>query len=231
MGTKGLPERQYQTIQEFADEIGTTVPAVMHYITLGLIHPAAYLDCKMQGSIVTFDIEENGQIVPRSLPEHPDGRKIEPTHETGIFYLIGQVTGANEMAWVFASRELFLAELQDQKAFWYQLPQGLQTLGLEKLLVTFEEKRRFISKHLKLDVRVRPAGAYDIFDEDQPRYPRLLDLAIQAWASAEKDHSNDSPKNKMKKWLENNYPELKATNVEDITKIANWVPGGGRPKT
>lgn len=79
----------------------------------------------------------------------------------------------------------------------------------------------------------------DYLDPDNPRYAAKLAAAVRAW-QAVTDPGKKSPKQALDKWIRENAAVFGLTDddgnpvaqaVEDCSKIANWQPGGGAPKT
>ena len=86
-----------------------------------------------------------------------------------------------------------------------------------------------------------PAGTDlpDYLDPSNPRYAPKLAAAVQAW-QAVTDSGGKSPKQALTKWLREHAAEFGLTDdegkpnetaIEEIAKVANWLPGGGAPKT
>lgn len=86
-----------------------------------------------------------------------------------------------------------------------------------------------------------PVGndAPDYLDRNNPRYAPKLAAAVSAW-QATADPVGKSPKQALEKWLRENAARFKMTDgdgspiaqaVEECSKVANWEPGGGAPKT
>ena len=81
--------------------------------------------------------------------------------------------------------------------------------------------------------------APDYLDPDNPRYAAKLAAAVRAW-QAVTNPGKKSPKQALEKWIRENAAVFKLTGddgnpvaqaVEDCSKVANWQPGGGAPKT
>ena len=79
----------------------------------------------------------------------------------------------------------------------------------------------------------------DYLDPENPRYAPKLAAAVKAW-EAVTDPKGKSPKKALDKWLRENAADFGLTDddgnpvnqaIEDCSKIANWLPGGGPPKT
>lgn len=79
----------------------------------------------------------------------------------------------------------------------------------------------------------------DYLDARNPRYAPKLAAAVRAW-EAVTDPGTTSPKKALDKWLREHAAEFGLTDedglpinqaVEDCSKVANWQPGGGAPKT
>lgn len=79
----------------------------------------------------------------------------------------------------------------------------------------------------------------DYLDPRNPRYAPKLAAAVRAW-EAVTDPGTKSPKKALDKWLREHAAEFGLADdeglpinqaVEDCSKVANWQPGGGAPKT
>jgi len=79
----------------------------------------------------------------------------------------------------------------------------------------------------------------DYLDPDGPRYANKLAAAVRAW-QAVTDPGKMSPKKALEKWLREHAAEFGMTNeignpvnqaIGECSKIANWQPSGGAPKT
>lgn len=81
--------------------------------------------------------------------------------------------------------------------------------------------------------------APDYLDPKNPRYAPKLAAAVRAW-QAVTDAGGRHPKQALGKWLREHAAEfcmtdddgkLNETAIEAASKLANWQPGGGAPKT
>jgi hypothetical protein len=79
----------------------------------------------------------------------------------------------------------------------------------------------------------------DYLDPNGPRYANKLSAAVHAW-QAVTDPGKSSPKKALEKWLRENAVMFGMTDdegnpvnqaIEDCSKVANWQPSGGAPKT
>lgn len=79
----------------------------------------------------------------------------------------------------------------------------------------------------------------DFLDPKNSRYAAKLAAAVRAW-QAVTEPGKGSPKKALEKWLREHAVEFGLTDeegnpvnqaVEDCSKVANWQPGGGAPKT
>lgn len=84
-----------------------------------------------------------------------------------------------------------------------------------------------------------PTDTPDFLHPAHPRYAPKLAAAVRAW-QAVTDPGKTSPKKALDKWLRENAAQFELTDeegnpinqaIEDCSKIANWQPGGGAPKT
>ncbi len=83
------------------------------------------------------------------------------------------------------------------------------------------------------------SDAPDYLNAHHPRYAPKLAAAINAWIAVT-DAGKSSPKKALEKWLRENSARFGMTDedgnpinqaIEDCSKVANWQPGGGVPKT
>jgi len=81
--------------------------------------------------------------------------------------------------------------------------------------------------------------APDYLDPKNPRYAPKLAAAVRAW-QAVTDPNGKHPKQALAKWLREHAAEFGLTDndgrpndtgIEEVSKVANWQPGGGAPKT
>ena len=81
--------------------------------------------------------------------------------------------------------------------------------------------------------------APDYLDEKNARYAPKLAAAIRAWQSVVETNGRH-PKQALAKWLREHAAEFGMTDdegnlvnqaIDDVSKIANWQPTGGAPKT
>ncbi|WP_374338973.1 hypothetical protein [Leeia sp.] len=81
--------------------------------------------------------------------------------------------------------------------------------------------------------------APDYLDPKNPRYAPKLAAAVRAW-QAVTDAGGKHPKQALAKWLREHAAEFgmtddegkpNETGIEEASKVANWQPGGGAPKT
>lgn len=81
--------------------------------------------------------------------------------------------------------------------------------------------------------------APDYLNPDDPRYAPKLAAAVRAW-QAVTDPGGRAPKQALAKWLREHAAEFDMAGddgnpinqaIEDVSKVANWQPGGGAPKT
>lgn len=83
------------------------------------------------------------------------------------------------------------------------------------------------------------SDAPDYLDPSNPRYAAKLAAAVRAW-QAVTDTNGRTPKQALAKWLREHAAEFGMTDdegkpnetaIEEASKLANWQPGGGAPKT
>ena len=79
----------------------------------------------------------------------------------------------------------------------------------------------------------------DYLDPQHPRYAPKLAAAVRAWTEV-KNPGNKTPKQAIGKWLRENAAQFALTDedgkpnetgIEEVSKVANWQPSGGAPKT
>lgn len=83
------------------------------------------------------------------------------------------------------------------------------------------------------------SDAPDYLDKNNARYAAKLAAAVRAW-QAVTDVQGRTPKQALAKWLREHAAEFGMTDdegkpnetaIEEASKLANWQPGGGAPKT
>jgi hypothetical protein len=83
------------------------------------------------------------------------------------------------------------------------------------------------------------SSAPDYLDPNNLRYAPKLAAAVKAW-QAVTDANGKSPKQALEKWLREHAAEFglsddegkpNETGIMEASKVANWQPGGGAPKT
>lgn len=84
------------------------------------------------------------------------------------------------------------------------------------------------------------SGEPDYLNPNHPRYAPKLAAAVRAWEAVTDPGSRRTPKQALDKWLRehgaaygltDDEGKAKETAIEEISKIANWNPNGGAPKT
>lgn len=79
----------------------------------------------------------------------------------------------------------------------------------------------------------------DYLDKSNPRYAPKLAAAVNAWLAVT-DSGRRSPKQALERWLRENASQFEMVDddgnpvgqaVEDCSKVANWNPTGGAPRT
>jgi len=82
-------------------------------------------------------------------------------------------------------------------------------------------------------------NATEYLDPKNPRYAPKLAAAVRAWQTVT-DPQGKTPKQAITKWLREHASEFglsddegkpNETGIEEVSKVANWLPGGGAPKT
>ena len=80
----------------------------------------------------------------------------------------------------------------------------------------------------------------EYLDPNHPRYAPKLAAAVRAWEAVTDPGSRRTPKQALDKWLRehgaaygltDDEGKAKETAIEEISKVANWNPNGGVPKT
>ena len=69
-----------------------------------------------------------------------------------------------------------------------------------------------------------------IFDATSSKFPRELDIAIQAWQAVSSSVGKGKPKARIKAWLDNNT-QLTNEAKERISIVCNWDKLGGATRT
>jgi hypothetical protein len=86
-------------------------------------------------------------------------------------------------------------------------------------------------KHEPIKTQSNTPKAWDGFDIESEFYPEELDIAFIAWRGATQDKTLGlTPKQKLRKWLDNYYPKLSDRAKDRIINVANWGKQSGRPK-
>ncbi len=84
-----------------------------------------------------------------------------------------------------------------------------------------------------------PGEVPGYLDQKHPRYAPKLAAAIRAWEAVEEPRGR-RPRQALEKWLREHAAEFGLTNedgnpiekaIEEMSKVANWEPKGGAPKT
>ena len=84
------------------------------------------------------------------------------------------------------------------------------------------------------------SGEPDYLNPNHLRYAPKLAAAVRAWEAVTDPGSRRTPKQAVDKWLRehgaaygltDDEGKAKETAIEEISKIANWNPNGGVPKT
>ena len=84
-----------------------------------------------------------------------------------------------------------------------------------------------------------PIDSADYLEKKNPRYAPKLAMAVRAW-QAVTDAGKKTPKQALEKWIREHAAEYGLVDdegipvvaaVEECSKVANWNPSGGAPKT
>ena len=84
------------------------------------------------------------------------------------------------------------------------------------------------------------SGEPDYLNPNHLRYAPKLAAAVRAWEAVTDPGSRRTPKQALDKWLRehgaaygltDDEGKAKETAIEEISKVANWNPNGGVPKT
>lgn len=104
-------------------------------------------------------------------------------------------------------------------------------------LVAWLAKNGFVSGYFFQEAK-GPTGP-EYLDQKHPRYAPKLAAAVNAWLAVT-NTKGKTPKQALDKWLRENAARFGMVNdegnpveaaVTDCSKLANWEPGGGAPKT
>jgi hypothetical protein len=111
----------------------------------------------------------------------------------------------------------------------------------EKCLIAVDELREWLLRKGFSTGFLFPnsTNAPDYLDPKNPRYAPKLAAAVRAWQTVI-DPQGKTPKQAITKWLREHASEFglsddegkpNETGIEEVSKVANWQPGGGAPKT
>ena len=112
------------------------------------------------------------------------------------------------------------------------------TIGVADL-DTFLRARGFVCPYFERLTHTHPSNSIG----PNSKFPPKLDAAIKAWNAVTSDPHllrGKSPKQALEKWLKEHAVELGLLNrdgkpnnsgIEEISKVANWKPGGGAVAT
>lgn len=118
------------------------------------------------------------------------------------------------------------------------------SVDVEKSVVFVESLRKWLSSRGFSSGFFFPDGnsSAEYLDPLHPRYAPKLAAAVRAWeATADPELLNGrSPKQALAKWLREHAAEFglsdeegkpNETGIDEVSKVANWQPKGGVPKT
>lgn len=99
------------------------------------------------------------------------------------------------------------------------------------LRVDAEDLVRRVREHLGDPTQV-PDSRHGYMDPSHPRYSAKLAATVRAW-QAVADEGKTSVKQALEGWLREHADEFGLTNegIKQCSKVANWQPLGGAPKT
>jgi len=115
------------------------------------------------------------------------------------------------------------------------------SIDLDKSMVEVESVRDFLAARgfsSGFFASLSKAKA-DYLNPKHPRYASKLAAAVSAWLAVT-DVNGQSPKQALEKWLREHAAEFalsddegkpNETGIMEASKVANWRPGGGAPKT
>lgn len=163
------------------------------------------------------------------------------THERPVGYEAGKAAIGNALRGGKISGELIpLYERDINGNITDEVP---NTVDIDRSLVDVGSLRewlveRGIRSNFFSTVR---ADTPDYLDPRHPRYSSKLAAAVLAWLAMEDVNllSGKVPREAIAGWLETRYLELglvwngdiNRTGIEEVSKVANWKPTGGAPKT
>lgn len=126
----------------------------------------------------------------------------------------------------------------DHSCFYKQFPDwSLSTIARDDLLEWL--RSRGIQDGFFFQAATNTSDTPDFLDPKNSRYAAKLAAAVHAW-QAVTDPGKRTPRQALEKWLKENAAKFGMTDdegnfvkqaIEDCSKIANWQPGGGAPKT
>ena len=91
-----------------------------------------------------------------------------------------------------------------------------------------------IPDEMKALANTQTTSEKEMFDVNDTKYPRELDIAFKAWQEVSKmPNIKVSPKTQIRQWLDKNYNDrvLSDAAKERIASVANWKKTGGAPTT
>ncbi len=218
------PKRKYPSDVDLADDVEFGEPEISDLWRL-----CDHLTVK-QASLLLVGIDpasETGTYCEGWKPhERPKGYEaVKQAISSGLRG--GTIKGANE-----------LAQSQIDQFEFVDVPFSTdpERSSVERdSLVAWLEKRGVRSKFFFPDA----INAPDYLDPSNPRYAPKLAAAVRAWLAVT-DPGAKSPKQALDKWLRENAASFGLTDddgnpinnaIEECSKVANWQPGGGVPKT
>lgn len=118
---------------------------------------------------------------------------------------------------------------------------GGEAVDVEKSRLEVESLKKWLAGRGVESSFFFPAatGAPDYLDPQHPRYAHKLAAAVSAWLAVG-DPKGKSPKQALEKWLRDHSAEfnlsdeegkLNELGISECSKVANWKPEGGAPKT
>jgi hypothetical protein len=126
----------------------------------------------------------------------------------------------------------------DHSCFYKQFPDwSLSSIARDDIMGWL--RSRGIQDGFFFQAATNTSDTPDFLDPKNSRYAAKLAAAVHAW-QAVTDPGKRTPRQALEKWLKENAAKFGMTDdegnfvkqaIEDCSKIANWQPGGGAPKT
>lgn len=177
--------------------------------------------------------EDGSLCEARKVDERPEGYEAAK-HAIGNALRKGLIEGCH----FEVSGEEYEFDLLANGGRWPQHPTDMDRSVVERDSLVHWLKSRGVDSGFFFP-RVRRSIGPEYLDKSHPRYSPKLAAAVTAWTSFS-DVAGRTPKQIMTAWLKAHSGEYGLCDgegdpitqaIEEIAKVANWLPGGGAPKT